>query len=369
MDQIPRVLGIAATILGYSTAAQTALITVTTTGAPVTGKCSLTQAIQAASTNHSVGGCAAGSASATDTIQLQNQTYQSYGKALLVPVEGGPLVISGTTPQSNGSPVTTIIGANYGFPSPNPINAYVCASPASLYTGGNLTLRNVALISDGGTGHGGICQYSGRLNLDNDDIGEFQQGGLMSAPNVNDPRTLILTTTDVFQNINSVAGAGLALYGQMTVTINSSWITHNYSTEGGGGIAWNASGSMTITNTEILSNLAIGSIGGGLYLTPLDASASVTVDGGTLQNNGADQEGGAMYIQLFGSGKLIMKGVYIPNSNWSHVSPSEGTLNSGNGQAYKAIRCNKSSSIYAVNIPPWTSHAPPLVGDGTCSFP
>jgi hypothetical protein len=66
------------TVSGISIRANSTTITVNTTGGPVSGKCNITDAIQAASTNAAVHSCAAGSNTATDTIRLASATYQGY---------------------------------------------------------------------------------------------------------------------------------------------------------------------------------------------------------------------------------------------------------------------------------------------------
>src|SRR5581483_9368576 len=96
-----------------SSAAHATTITVDRTGAPLSGHCNLTDAVQAATTNAKVHNCPAGSSSGTDTIILAaNATYQGYGKALHFPPGGGAVVIQGTL--SNNAVSSTIITANYG---------------------------------------------------------------------------------------------------------------------------------------------------------------------------------------------------------------------------------------------------------------
>lgn len=363
------------TVINSAAPARAVTINVKTTGAPNGTQCSLTEAIQAAMTNAAVGKCIAGKSTETDIVQLEAKTYQNYGKALLIPAgsSAGPLIIRGVTDSSN-QVLTGLVGRNYGFPSPNPINPYVCSAEAALYTGGsNVTIRAVNFDSDGGPNHGGICQYAGSLALDNMEVYGFKQGGIHSAPNVNETRTLKMTLTDIVANTNSTAGGGLALYGNMTIDIATSYISLNRTTEGGGGIDWNASGTLKITDTNIFENWAMGSMGGGLFLTPLNTSATVTLAGASIQNNTADQEGGAAFVQLFGNNKLILKNGNVLNTffhgNTSGFGAAENTFNSASNQAYTAISCTQSTSVPDLNVAPWTSHTPRLKGDGTCSFP
>ena len=141
LQRVTRAIVLTGGIASYGAAAHAASITVNTTGAPVTGKCNITDAIQAATTNKAVRGCIAGSSTTTDTITLAaNTTYSGYGKPLHIPSSGGALVIQGTL--SNGQRTTTIRASNYGAPSPSPLaDGSVCPFPAAIYSGGTVTSR------------------------------------------------------------------------------------------------------------------------------------------------------------------------------------------------------------------------------------
>lgn len=385
MRAVGRMSGVftVAAILGFAGSAAAATINVDTSGAPVAGKCSLTQAIQAATTNQAVGACPAGSSFSTDTIWLQaNTTYQDYGTFLHVPSTGGALIIRGVL--SGGTISSTISGRNYGFPSSGP-NSGVCQYPAALFSGGsNLTLRDLALVAKPeGTGHSGICQYSGTLSLSNVILGDgaeinyFNRGAIWSYPNTTgNARTLNLTDVFIYGNYSLLTGGGVALDGAMTVNITRGLFYANTSQEGGGALSWRGSGALTITDTQFHYNEAIYSYGGALSLNPNSSSATATLKGIDVQQNWADYDGGAIFIgNAVGANKItITNGLnpsYIVNNaagggiGWD---PAERTFNSDPNWVYDSVWCSGSSSFSGLNVAPWTSHNPPLRGNGTCTF-
>ncbi|HMI87616.1 MAG TPA: hypothetical protein VK550_26200 [Polyangiaceae bacterium] len=372
-------VGPALALLALAGSAEATTITVNVSGAPQTGKCSLTDAVQAATTNTAVHSCPAGSSSSTDTIQLAaGTTYQSYGKTLLFPTTGGAVVIQGTSAR------TTIIRApDYGYPSPNPLSATeVCPFPSAIFAGGTLTVKNLILqASTGGTK--GICQYAGSLTLDNTLVGDtagvwyFEAGAITSYPNTsNIHRTLLIKNfSDIWGNTSPGNGAGLALFGDVDTTINNSQIEHNESDSSGGGIYWSGiwgkMGNLTLTNnTEVHYNGANAGWGGGIYLGGDDALASVTIDNGNMQVNAAAYLGGAIYMESgVGDGKvMISNGSYIGPNNTAFGDSQQASLNS-DSYVYNKVWCQGGATIYGLTGSEWTGHSPPLNDDGTCSFP
>jgi predicted outer membrane repeat protein len=364
-------------------AANAATINVTTTGAPVGGKCSLTQAIEAAVTNTAVGGaggCPAGSAFSTDTIVLEaNKTYADYGIPLHVPTTGGSLVIRGTL--SGGSISTKISGRNYGYPSPNPLNSGVCPYPAALFTGGsNLTLRNLGFeAKPAGTGHTGICQYSGALTLDNVVVGDgglvnyFNRGGIRSFPNSGNTRTLTLTGARVHGNSTPGEGGGLNLFGNVSVTINGdSWFDQNYADGSGGAIFWDGTGTVNITDTDFFYNESGFGSGGAIYMNPLSNTSSATLTRVEMQQNTAGYYGGAAYAGVFfGTNKLALNDVYFLDNHATSAPgvPWDGMQQTFNTDStYNAIYCTNGSHFSGLHGVPWTLNSPRLKGDGTCTY-
>ena len=371
------------TCFGVSGTAAAATINVTTSGPPVFGKCSLTQAIRAATTNQAVGSCPAGSQFSSDTIWLQaNTTYADYGGVLHVPSTGGALTIRGAL--SSGRISSTISGRNYGYPASGP-NFQVCQYPAALFSAGsNLTVRDLALVAKPqGDGHTGICQYSGSLTLTNVIIGDgaeinyFNRGAIWSFPNTTgNARTLTMTDVYVDGNYSVVTGGGVALFGSMTVNITRGRFYGNTSQESGGGLSWRGSGTLTITDTEFSYNTALYSSGGGMSLNPESSSATATLKGVNMQQNHADQNGGAIFVgNMVGANKIAitsgLNGSYIvDNSAGGGVGwdPAERTFNTDPNWAYDSVWCTGGSTFSGLHLAPWTSHNPRLRGDGSCSF-
>lgn len=370
----------AATVTLSVGTAHATTINVTTAGAPVAGKCSLTQAIQAAVTNAAVGACPAGSSASTDTVQLAaNTIYQNYGKPLVVPSTGGALIIRGAL--SNGEPSSEIFGKNYGYPSPNPINPQVCPYPATLFSGGsNLTLRDLILNADS-TDHTGICQYSGSLTLNKVQVAFFQRGGIVSSPNTpGNSRSLTIIDSIIEQNANITTGGGIALYEEMTVSIRGSSVSQNVSNESGGGLSWQATGSLTIRDTYFWYNDAQYSVGGGIYLNPYSSGTSVSLNGVDMQQNTADYNGGAIWVGTLGANKLsigkssVTQAITRILNNFGTLgdqvpyNAGQAVFNADPNFAYDAIWCTGGSEIHGLNVAPWNSRTPRLRGDGTCSF-
>jgi predicted outer membrane repeat protein len=354
-------------------------------GAAGTGKCNLTDAIQAASTNTAVHGCAKGSSTGTDTIQLAaNTTYVGYGKTLLVPATGGALVIRG-----NANLTGIIRAPNYGYPSPSPLaGSGVCPFPAAIFSGGTLTLQDVVLQASE-TDVTGICQYAGSLTLNHVFLGDgfyqygFNGGGIWSHPNTtslttgNNHRTLNLTSnTTLWSNYSPHVGGGISLFGDVVTTISNCEIEHSFSDDFGGALAWSGTwqkmGDVTITNTVFSYNESASSGfkgGGALYLDGDDANALVTLDRVNIEQNDAAERGGAIYVgNGLGNDKLVLRNQTSLTNNTSVEDPQTESFNA-DSFTYLIVSCNGNSIVNAVVSSEWSAHSPPLKGDGTCVFP
>ena len=354
-------------------------ITVNTTGAPVNGKCNITDAIQAATTNKAVRGCPAGSSTNTDTITLAaNATYSGYGKPLHLPSTGGAVVIQGTL--SGGQRSTTIRAANYGAPSPSPlVDSQVCPFSAAIYSGGTVTIKNINLqSSDPNTT--GVCLYGGSLTVDGTLIGNtdntnvFTAGAILSHPNGGNPkRTLTMTNSFVWGNYSPWEGGGIRLIGWTVVNLSNVTVELNNTGESGGGIFWydqglGKMGSLTINGANFFYNDADGGAGGAIYISGSDSTASATLTSVNFQQNTA-KGGGALYVSSdFPTGKVKLSGDFMQN-NLSTIDQQESSLNLG---AYNPVYCTNGSSVwledFSGNRSEWANN-PPLRGDGTCVFP
>lgn len=378
MSMHERYVAVAGVVIGVSlfgVAAHATTITVNTNGAPASGKCNLTDAIQAATTNAAVHSCPAGSSSSTDVIALAaNTTYASYGKVLHVPSSGGAVVIQG---PSGGTTTTIIRAPNYGYPNPNPINANVCPYPAALFTGGTVTLKNLTLQSsvDGTTG---ICQYAGSLTLDTMELGDeaftfgFNRGGLYSFPNTTQlHRTLTITNSYVVHNYSFQNGGGVAAIGNVDTTITGTVFETNTSESSGGGLSWSGAdgkmGFVKVLSSSFFYNVSY-SYGGGMYLGPDTTSGAATLDAVDVQQNEASLTGGAVFVgNTAGLNKVTVQNGSFFDSNGSLSDGQQASFNS-DANTYNAVYCKTSSTVPSMHGSEWT-HTPPLKGDGTCTFP
>lgn len=389
-------------VTAANNAAQAATITVNTSGPPSTTKCSLMDAIQAATTNRRVHGCTAGQAS-TDTILLNasgsrtgvdtNATfYQNYGTYLLIPQapgDGGPLVIRG------GQANSVIVGQDYGVPDAFPPEN--CWNSAVYSGGSGVTIQNVILTS--AIGHmTGVCQFAGTLTLIGIQIQALNAGGFSSQPvpfqigaivsvaNMG-PQTLTVDSSWVNDSQNDFLWAGgISLVGPVHATITNSSLNNN-SYNGNdivsaGGLWWDGSADLNVTGTSFVGNFAPGVGGGAMMLSCKSCSGSATMTNdyfaGNVANNSVgscDVGAGSVYIDINGGNfPLTVSGSYFDASNYNCGGVQN--LYMGNfypsWQTWFSVSCNNSSQIsdVAPGGTPYPAWMPfyPFVGDGTCQY-
>ena len=172
--------------------------------------------------------------------------------------------------------------------------------------------------------------------------------------------TSTIVLTNVMLDGNSVSGppgngGGLHITGAGSATITGGSVSNNSASLQGGGL-WNGSGTMTITDVMIDSNVAGGDAatdgGGGVYNVSgmveiaastitsnmadgtsgsgggiFSADGMVTIDDSTINLNSANRAGGGIEIVV---GDLTINGTAMNNNN---VSGSAGLPNPGNGGA------------------------------------
>jgi len=139
-------------------------------------------------------------------------------------------------------------------------------------------------------------------------------GGLYNAGG-----TVILSDVLFRDNATSASQYGGAVFNQAgTLTVNNSTFQNN-SADYGGGAIFNWKGSTTITNSNFNGNSA--KTGGALHnYSPDGVTASMTVNGGDLNNNAAGSEpgqgGGAMMSEgSVGAAALVINGANIQNNS------------------------------------------------------
>jgi hypothetical protein len=147
---------------------------------------------------------------------------------------------------------------------------------------------------------------------------ESQGGGLFNYSNA----SLTMTDCTVSKNtttgtIGSRHGAGVAGASSGTVTLTSCTISGNTSSAGGGGIQ--NDGTLELDNCTIDDNRAQGGDGGGIR----NVGGTVTLTGGTVEDNVASGVGGGIYTS---SGTVEITGTTFQNNDPDNCSgPVTGT--------------------------------------------
>jgi len=264
-----------------------ATIQVTTTAQGVSndGECGLQEAVIAANTNASLGGCNAGQG-AVDTILVPNDTYIiGFGDIQVT----NPVIIRG------GSRENTVLDSA-GFDRifrASGINADLTLE--------NMTLRNGAATGPGFTdSRGGAVYANSDLTLDNviiEDSVASRGGGAVANDATSDSDSFTITNSIIRDNRTTETGAGAGVYSATHLTVTDSVIENNiHETDGfsaGGGI--DAEGALSTRNLVITDTVISGNrarIGGGLATTFIADLTNVTV----MDNEALQSGGGLVFI-------------------------------------------------------------------------
>jgi CSLREA domain-containing protein len=277
-----------------------ATITVDTSGDDETnnGNCTLREAIQAANTNTSVDGCAAGGTN--DTIDLTGRS----GAIILsspLPAVNDTLTILGpgaavlTVDANNVGRVLTI--SSGGVATVN-ISGITMTGGSALLSGGGilvlgdtLNLSSCVITGNDAANGGGIYVDTGHVSL----TGCSVEGNAASSNGgavFNLAGSVEISDTTVSGNVaTSTYGGGI--YNQGSMVIDTSTITNNVAT-GGGGI--HTVGSMAVTKSRITGNTTTAGTGfgsgAGIYNGGDLSVSRSTVEGNVTDANGA---GGGIY--------------------------------------------------------------------------
>ncbi len=208
---------------------------------------------------------------------------------------------------------------------------------------GTMTLTNVAVLSNRAIGYGGgIYTYEGSLTLTNKvsigssalaDRNFAQRGGGMY---VND--SVVKMTGGAITNNTATApsggappafsGGGGLFVNAGSVTITNVSISNNGSTGAGGGV-YVRSGGLKLINDVISKNVnnnnAVGVCGAGMCIN----GGTVTVSGGTVQNNIAiNGNGGGIYNN---TGSLTLNSYVIAGNTFPVLVKNNYASNNGGG--------------------------------------
>jgi predicted outer membrane repeat protein len=208
------------------------------------------------------------------TLTMQNITLTNgfVNSGALENRNGGALFVRGNLVLSNA----TILS-----------NTATTGDGGGAYITGTLILTNAQFISNTASGNGGGASVTSAVTLTG---GLFQtntstsgQGGGLFANT-----TLVLTGTQFISNTASSIGGGARAVG--AVTLNGGLFQNNVVTSNndGGGLSTNS--TLTLTDTQFLSNTA-GRNGGGARVVVV-----ATLNGGLFQNNTSTTDrGGGLY--------------------------------------------------------------------------
>jgi predicted outer membrane repeat protein len=139
--------------------------------------------------------------------------------------------------------------------------------------------------------------------------------------------TTLIVNSQLVNNRSLGNGGTIINYGTLTVT--GSTLSNNRAAEAGGGL-YNESGSISIVNSQFVSNIvtATAGSGGGIY----NKSGSLIVQSTTFTNN-RSLDGGAITIQSTASA-IISTSTFISNSagyggaieNWGTITVANTTI-------------------------------------------
>jgi len=130
-------------------------------------------------------------------------------------------------------------------------------------------------------------------------------GGLYA----NNGATVYIENSLITDNDSNDYGGGIYLDGA-TLTVHNSTISGNYAADQGGGIQAIDGSSITITDSLIHDNTAMGQTGGGIDLL---SGSSATITDSTVSQNMAGSDGGGIYVDS--DATLTVTGASIRQNN------------------------------------------------------
>ncbi len=316
------------------------------------GHCSLREAIIAANSNMASGGaageCPAGSGN--DTVVLDSDTYNMTLGALGI---GSNIAIQGA-----GSDATIIDGSNndrvfYIASGSVDIsrlairNGNIAGNGGGIYNDGVLALTNCVLhdnTASGMGGSGGGIYSNGPTTLTGSTLRDNEAGAYGGGYyGVN-----LLTVADstIHDNTASgLSGRGGGIYGQgmATLTLTNSSVNGNTAigilAGSGGGIRAAGIGMLTLTNSSVNGNTASGGLsgsGGGVYTEMGLNMTDSHVDNNTTAGSGGD--GGGIWAENAG----------VPN-HFKNVTISGNTASSNGGGMWSKAGFTMENSTVSGN--------------------
>lgn len=321
-------------ILGWTTPAQAATITVTTAADELNsdGDCSLREAIRAANLDTAVDACPAGSGADSIVLPAGTYTLTINGASEEAAVTGDLDILQDVTIQGAGNAGTIINGNGVDRVFDVLSGAHVTLARMTIqsgneggYCGGGirnravLTLTNVLMIANySSASGGGLCNGLGAAaTLQNV---SFANNTAPNGAAISNSGALTLTRVSLTFDTAANQGGGLDNEGSATLTD----VTIASETAGGAGGGIYNSGTLTVTNTTLSGNQSTGGNGGGIFNQYIMSLTNVT-----LSANSAAKGGGIYSWSYYGSSLLNV--TLSGNSAASGQSIYRDTTSSRNG--------------------------------------
>ena len=273
-------------------------ITISNDNDTVNGDCSLREALYAATDNLARDACPAGSPTVTDRITLHTGVTFDGGMYYMNGVQGGPLVIQGSTPD----PTDTVINLVWA-------NRFLY-----LLSGDPVTVKNLQIVF----GDGAAPSYGGVIRCANTSLTlDTVSFGLSSA--VYGGAVSFLNTT----------GAEWLHIQSSTLTASSADGDYNPA----GGALWvDVAGSTevriidsTISGNTVVPTSATGAEGGGAWISAAGDASVVIADSLFDDNSGENDNvnrGAGLWLELYGSATAEIRDTTFSNNHWDYPSPT-----------------------------------------------
>ncbi|WP_160168170.1 right-handed parallel beta-helix repeat-containing protein, partial [Rhodopirellula sallentina] len=259
-----------------------------------------------------------GTLNLTETTIVDNAATANRGNG------GGVMTVGGTVTAMNTTVTSNESGRDGG-------GLHAGGGSVVTVTGGNFRLNNAA-EEGGGLWNDSVLRIDGSLITENTAVSSDNGGNNQGGGGVfNDGGTLDIAGATISINsaiANNGNGGGVMTVGG-SVTIDSTLIQSNQATRAGGGIE-NSSGDVTITGVTLGGPTAndgntTGINGGGLHAAGVDST--ITIIGGSVQNNIADQEGGGLW--LGGASTLSLDGTTVSNNTANSANAANDAQGGG----------------------------------------
>ncbi|WPD24186.1 MAG: choice-of-anchor Q domain-containing protein [Candidatus Electrothrix scaldis] len=306
--------------------------------------CTLADAITAANTDTATGGCSAG-VPGMNTIILETDVLL----AVALPEITSPITIEGqghTINGNNNAAVGSVLKINAGnliLNEATVTGGHSTSFGGGIYTsgGGTLTMNSSTISGNHADLYGGgIYAFGGSVTLTSSTVSGNEAAN--SGGGIFTMQSTVVTLTDSTVSENhalgeSLGGGGFFASGSV-LTLTNSTVSGNHSTYYGGGILYYSGSTVTLNSSTVSGNEAAYSGGGISGLS----SSVLTLNNSTVNENSTAELGGGIYAY---NGAEVM----LTNST---VSENEASHGGGIFSSYNAVVTLGSSTVngnYAID--------------------